>query len=105
VKEQGVSGALALDVARDMTTMGHVKTITISYLKAHLSEELRKVRGGARLLISDRSTPIAEVVPYRPEPAALKIRAPRVVPFKAPKSTLRIEHDPVAYLLEDRGAR
>ena len=96
---------MALDAAHDRTTMGRVKTITISYLKAHLSEELRKVRRGARLLISDRSTPIAEVVPYRPEPAALKIRAPRMVPFKAPKSTLRIEHDPVEYLLEDRGAR
>ena len=105
MRDKEISGALALDVARDMTIIGHVKTITISYLKAHLSEELRKVRRGARLLISDRSTPIAEVVPYRSEPAALRIRAPRAVPFKAPKSALRIKHDPVEYLLEDRGSR
>ena len=96
---------MALDLIRYMTTMGHVKTITISYFKAHLSEELRKVRRGARLLISDRSTPIAEVVPYRTQPERLPIRPPRVVPFRAPRSTIRIDHDPVEYLLEDRGAR
>jgi len=40
-------------------------TITISFFKAHISEQLRKVRKGARIIISDRDTPIAEVVPYR----------------------------------------
>jgi prevent-host-death family protein len=88
-----------------MTIIGLMKTITISYFKAHLSEELRKVRRGARLLISDRDTPIAEVVPYRSESAALSIRAPRIAPFDIPRSRLRIDHDPLEYLLEDRGTR
>ncbi len=95
----------ALDPNREMTIIGHVKTITISHFKAHLSEELRKVRKGARLLISDRDTPIAEVVPYRESAATLSIRAPRVSPFRAPLSRIRIDHDPLEYLLEDRGSR
>ena len=94
-----------LEATKKMTIIGHVKTITISYFKAHLSEELRKVRRGARLLISDRDTPIAEVVPFRQAAAPLDIRAPRVSPFKVPLSRLRIDHDPLEYLLEDRGTR
>jgi prevent-host-death family protein len=96
---------VVLDHDYDMTIIGHVKTMTISHFKAHLSEELRKVRRGARLVISDRDTPIAEVVPYRTGPALLDIRAPRVTPFNVPRSTLRIEHDPLEYLLEERATR
>jgi len=105
VNVRAVSGGTALDRDIDMTIIGHVRTITISHFKAHISEELRRVRKGARLLISDRDTPVAEVVPYHPEPAALRIRAPRVTPFKVPPSTLQIDHDPLEYLLEDRGTR
>lgn len=94
-----------LDESFHMTIIGHVKTITISYFKAHISEELKKVRKGARLLISDRDTPIAEVVPYRAVAEPVTIRAPRVTPFQVPRSRIRIEHDPLEYLSEDRGAR
>ena len=94
-----------IDTSTKMTIIGHMKAITISYFKAHLSEELRKVRRGARLLISDRQTPIAEVVPYRESAAQLNVRAPRVSPFKVPPSRIRIEHDPLEYLREDRGTR
>jgi antitoxin (DNA-binding transcriptional repressor) of toxin-antitoxin stability system len=69
-----------------MTEIGLVKTMTISYFKAHISEELRKVRKGARIVISDRDNPIAEVVPYRIEPAALAVRQPRIAPFAAAAS-------------------
>ena len=88
-----------------MTETGHVKTMTISYFKAHLSEALRRVRKGARIVISDRETPIAEVVPLRNDPAALTVRQPRLVPFAAPRASFKIDHDPVEYLLEDRKAR
>jgi len=94
-----------LDQNRDMTIIGLVKTMTISYFKAHISEELRKVRKGARILISDRDTPIAEVVPYRVEPGSLNVRQPRLTPFAVPPSKFRIDHDPLDYLLEDRGTR
>ncbi len=42
-----------------------MKTMTISYFKAHISEQLRRVRKGARIVISDRDTPVAEVVEFR----------------------------------------
>jgi antitoxin (DNA-binding transcriptional repressor) of toxin-antitoxin stability system len=83
-----------------------MKTITISFFKTHISEELRKVRKGARIVICDRDTPIAEVVPYSPglESKAV-IRAPKSSPFKLPKSSIKIDHDPLEYLMEDREGR
>jgi len=83
-----------------------MKTITISAFKAHISAELRKVRKGGRIVISDRETPIAVVVPFRTEhPMTISVRAPNTVPFVMPRSTIRIDHDPVTYLLEDRAGR
>ena len=82
-----------------------MKTMRISYFKAHISEQLRKVRKGARIVISDRDTPIAEVLPYRPESTSISVRGPLVTPFAAPPSSLKIDHDPIEYLLEDRGRR
>ncbi len=72
-----------------MTEFGLMKTMTISYFKAHISEQLRRVRKGARIVISDRDTPIAEVVPYKPQASSLVIRAPLVTPFKAPRASFR----------------
>jgi len=88
-----------------MTEIGLVKTITISYFKAHISEELRKVRRGARIVISDRDTPIAEVVPFRTTPELLGVRQPQVTPFLVPSPTFKIDHDPLEYLREDRQKR
>jgi prevent-host-death family protein len=83
-----------------------MKTITISFFKAHISEQLRKVRKGARIIISDRDTPIAEVVPYRSGPAPkVSIREPRLAPFSIPRSSIKIDHDPLEYLMEDRDSR
>jgi prevent-host-death family protein len=104
-KEGAAPAASVLDEQSNVTIIGLVKTMTISYFKAHISEELRKVRKGAQLLISDRETPIAVVVPYRPKAEPVGIRAPRTVPFAVPKSGIRISHDPLEYLAEDRGAR
>lgn len=83
-----------------------MKTITISFFKAHISEQLRKVRKGARIVISDRDTPIAEVVPYRAgaEPK-VTIREPRRAPFSIPPSSIKIDHDPLEYLMEERVSR
>jgi antitoxin (DNA-binding transcriptional repressor) of toxin-antitoxin stability system len=96
---------MELDVLPEMTEIGLVKTITISYFKAHISEEFRKVRKGARIIISDRDTPIAEVIPFRTAPAVLGVRQPQVTPFQLPRPTFKIDHDPLEYLLEDRAKR
>ena len=47
-----------------MTHYGLVNTSNISYFKAHLSQELRAVRNGERIIILDRDIPVAEVMPY-----------------------------------------
>jgi prevent-host-death family protein len=94
-----------LDSHEDMTEIGLVKTMTISYFKSHLSEVLRRVRKGARIVISDRETPVAEVVPFETDPARLRVRQPGLMPFAAPKTTFKIDHDPLEYLMEERQAR
>jgi hypothetical protein len=46
------------------------------------------------------------VVPFRTErTATVSIRSPNTVPFAIPRSTIKIDHDPMEYLLEDRDGR
>ena len=42
-----------------------MKTINVAELKAHLSQYLRKAQNGERIVVTDRQTPIAELVPLR----------------------------------------
>lgn len=42
-----------------------MKSVSVSHLKAHLSENLRQVKAGESLLITDRGHPIAVVQPFR----------------------------------------
>ncbi|HUW41128.1 MAG TPA: hypothetical protein VMV90_08940 [Rectinemataceae bacterium] len=81
-----------------------METITISGFKAKISEQLRKVRAGESILIADRETPIALVSPIAEEPR-VRIRNPKVEKFAPPPPPSPIKHDPLEYLLEDRGAR
>ena len=89
-----------------MTYYSLVKTLTISFFKAHISEELKKVRQGARVVICDRDIPIAEVVPYKADTeVTIVIHQPRRAPFEISASPIRIDHDPLEYLTEDRALR
>lgn len=83
--------------------MSHVR---IADLKSHLSEHLRKVRGGRSLTILDRDTPIARIVPWEAEGVPLKVRSPlpgalplQRVPLPPP---LPRRGDIVKLLLEER---
>jgi prevent-host-death family protein len=83
-----------------------MKTVRIADLKARLSEHLRSVRRGHPLVVLDRDTPIARVVPYREAGEPLVIRQPmgrypslQEVPLPAP---LRLDVDIVDVLLEER---
>lgn len=78
-----------------MTYYGLVKTMTISYFKAHISEALKKVRKRSRIVIKDRDTPIAEVVPYREKAPTLEVQEPRLSPFEVPRPSFKIDHDPL----------
>ncbi len=44
-----------------------MKTVNIGELKAKLSAHLKTVREGEELLVLDRNTPVARIVPYREE--------------------------------------
>jgi prevent-host-death family protein len=92
-----------LDGTSNMTYYGHMKTINISTLKAHLSAELKKVRRGGRLVVMDRETPIAELVPYK-EPERLLIRPPQRK-LEYPRQIPSLGIDPLEALLADRRAR
>ena len=79
--------------------------VRIADLKAHLSAHLREVRRGRTIVVLDRETPIARLVPYDGSPGALRVRHPRGkarlrdVPLPPP---LRLDLDIVELLLQDR---
>jgi prevent-host-death family protein len=85
-----------------------MNTVKIAELKSHLSEHLRQVKRGHTLIILDRKTPIARVVPYSDDTQAglLKVREPlpqspklHQIPLPPP---LRLRKDIVQLLLEER---
>ena len=51
-------------------------SVRIAEFKARLSSHLRKVRQGHPLVLMDRNTPIARVLPYPAEPGKLRSRKP-----------------------------
>jgi prevent-host-death family protein len=44
-----------------------MRTVNIAELKAQLSAHIQRVREGEEVLVCDRNTPVARIVPYRPE--------------------------------------
>ena len=83
-----------------------MKGVRIAELKARLSEQLRKVRRGRELVIFDRDTPIARLVPYAPDHDLLRVRQPAgeaasLQGVRLPPP-LKIDVDVVELLLEER---
>lgn len=76
--------------------MAQVKTVGVRELKNQLSARLREVKAGHRLLVTERSTVIAELRPPTAEdvarhaPSAMDdwVSAGRVTPPKAPRAPL-----------------
>ncbi|HVT60641.1 MAG TPA: type II toxin-antitoxin system prevent-host-death family antitoxin [Thermoanaerobaculia bacterium] len=85
-----------------------MERVGIAELKAHLSENLRKVRSGRTLTVVDRGTPVAKLVPFSPGPERLTIRPPRdakplaEVPLPPPPPSQAGIPDVVAVLLRER---
>jgi prevent-host-death family protein len=84
-------------------------TVRIAELKARLSEYLRRVRRGRALTVTDRETPIAQIVPYQAGAASLTVRypmpdAPRLAAIRMPPP-LAIKADVVQLLAKERGDR
>ncbi len=85
-----------------------MKNVNIANLKANLSKYLRDVRRGNQLVVMDRDTPVARVVPYADAGEPLMIRRPlrryesiQQVPIPPPAE---LEIDAVSLLLEERQA-
>jgi prevent-host-death family protein len=91
-----------------MTTHDHdevMSKVRIADLKAHLSEHLRRVRGGRTLTVLDRDTPVAKIVPYETQEVLAVRRATRKpsdlrLPAPPPAKT-----DSLSLLLRDRASR
>jgi prevent-host-death family protein len=86
-----------------------MKRVLISDLKAHLSEHLRSVQAGEALVVMDRKTPIARIVPYSERSEPLVIRKPkpgapliRDLPMPPP---IHLDVDLMAILEEERADR
>ncbi len=85
------------------------ETVGIAELRRRLSAYLRRVRGGARITVLDRDTPVARLEPVPPGPASLTVRPPapdapkpRDVRFPPP---LQLRTDVQRLLVDERGKR
>jgi prevent-host-death family protein len=79
------------------------KTVRVAELKAELSAYLRSARAGNTVVVCDRDTPIARLVPYAPDaeplPVRHAIRALHGAPLPRP---LGRRVDSLAALLDER---
>ena len=79
--------------------------VGIADLKANLSRHLRRVRGGRTLTVFDRSTPVAQIVPYAAEtPLAIRRAGRKPSDLRLPAKP-RVATDSLRVLLEDRASR
>jgi len=79
--------------------------VKIAELKAKLSGFLRQVRGGEEVIVTDRDTPVAKIVPYQISEERLIIHPAKKPPsiigqLKFPKA--RTAMSSLDALLEDR---
>ena len=83
-----------------------MKSVGVAELKSHLSEHLRNVRRGEVVMVLDRSTPVARLVPVSGPGEPLVTRQPRPgagAPGRVPlPPRLAPPVDVVALLLEER---
>ena len=62
-----------------MTRSGHdrvMKSAKVSDLKAHLSAYLAEVRLGETIIVCDRNTPIARLIPYEEDRGRFTVERP-----------------------------
>jgi prevent-host-death family protein len=79
--------------------------VGIAELKAHLSEHLRRVRRGRTVTVLDRTTPIAQIVPYDAKVALETRRASRKPGDLSLPEPGGATTDSLSVLLSDRAAR
>ena len=84
-----------------------MKKVGIAELKAGLSGYLAEVRGGERVMVCDRTTPVAWLIPYAEEDSVVivppQLPAAAVKQVRAVKTRRRV--DVVALLRDSREQR
>jgi antitoxin (DNA-binding transcriptional repressor) of toxin-antitoxin stability system len=79
--------------------------VGVADLKAHLSQHLRRVRGGRTITVLDRDTPIAQIVPYQAEgPLEIRRATRKPLDLRLPPRSSRAT-DSLSALLRDRSSR
>jgi len=79
--------------------------VGIADLKAHLSQHLRRVRGGRTITILDRDTPVAQIIPYDAErPLEVRRASRKAGDLRLPPPLAR-PTDSLSILLQDRSSR
>ena len=81
-----------------------MSTISVSRLKAHLSEELRRVEAGESIIILDHRREVATLQPIRPAKDDFIVRE-ALVPYLNPRLEPITDIDPLPFLTEDRADR
>ena len=83
-----------------------MKSVSVAELKSKLSQYLTAVKSGQEIVVTSHRHSIARIVPMENNLTDLKI-----IPAKKPVSSLKkikgikLDFDPVAFLLEDRRRR
>jgi prevent-host-death family protein len=83
-----------------------MESVSVAKLKSKLSHYLNTVKNGSEIVVTSHRHPIARLAPLEKRPSALEI-----LPAKTPVSSLKkirgvkLNVDPVAYLLADRRRR
>ena len=78
-------------------------TSTVSSLKAHLSENLRRVANGETVIVTDRRKPVARIIPYEVDDLVESMPTGPFLPVR-PNLARFPEIDTMALLLAERGA-
>ena len=80
-----------------------MKHSSVSYLKAHLSAELKAVQAGETVVVMDRDHPVARLVPLEEE-NGIEVREPlQAFAFERPAPLM--SSGSLEPLFEDRGRR
>jgi len=80
-----------------------MKRSSVSYLKAHLSAELKAVQAGETVVVTDRDHPVARLVPIEDQ-NGIEAREPlRAFGFERPAPL--VSGGSLEPLFEDRGRR
>ena len=91
-----------------MTSDDHnevMSKVGIADLKAHLSQHLRRVRGGRTITVLDRNVPVAQIIPYDAEEPLEVRRATRKPSDLRVLPRLAKQTDSLKVLLQDRASR